>query len=933
MKLRKSSHGIVYRIARLVLLGFYIASIVVLIREAGIPSKASGAKSDAAGVALSNIINDFNGDVAIEIIPEACEIVIPKTEFNVGESTTIKVETYPEETSYKSYIYSSSNPSVAIINEYGEISFLKAGSAQIRVENTKNSEVFATVDVVVKNVELESFTSKINAELKSGVYQLEVNSSYIVTNTFKPANATFKDVSYEYDETLNFITMDDDTITAVNISGDTTFDLVVRCGTLSNTLKLKTIKKEPVVEDYPLVSLSASNATKYVDQTSEFTPSVAYNPSYVSSKYKGYSLSSSNTSVVTVNGTKLKPTGTIGTATVTVTSTYDPTIKTTFTYKTIDRPTLVSVTISKYSSTMYVGKTQTLSVTTNPAKNLSITKTFTSSSTSVATVSSSGVVTGKAVGSTTITVSVKDKVHNITKTASVTISVEEPPVYIVNDIEIGYKHGENPIIYADAQTNLKDYFYISTFVGNSNPANKDYKFYINLSEYPGTLEEERLYTPAMNGKVECQLYYINENNVTITKDISFIVASNFNVLDAEDNIATSTTLYVKERQQFSISTLTSYYQGYKVTNGNSDLISLTYSSGNISIYAKQAGTSSFTVTPVLTIDGESTQLNSLTKTVSITANERYTSSISLKFFDSKKEEVEMSDEENNIIYINQQLTYSVVLDKETTLSQVSVKSSNTECLEIKNNTLIPKKIGDTVVSVKDKYSDLMTQYRIKVRNLVLINEKKAFLFYGLYDYNVETNTLYIVNGDWAQVRFNFDKTTTYRTVKYTIGDESIAVVGKDGTVTPIMVGNTTLTMDVSDELSNHATSTINIVVVRRNFIQNMTEFLRQVRKALGHFGAFAMLGILGTIVFYMFFRKDMFPFGLAMNISVGYFVAALTEEIQRFTPGRAAKMSDVVIDMRGYYIGAAFVLIILAIIWGIKLLVRLIKKKKAKKAE
>ena len=215
----------------------------------------------------------------------------------------------------------------------------------------------------------------------------------------------------------------------------------------------------------------------------------------------------------------------------------------------------------------------------------------------------------------------------------------------------------------------------------------------------------------------------------------------------------------------------------------------------------------------------------------------------------------------------------------------------------------------------------------------MINEKKAFLFYGLYDYNVETNTLYIVNGDWAQIRFNFDKTTTYRTVKYTISDESIAVVGKDGTVTPIMVGNTTLTMDVSDELSNHATSTINIVVVRRNFIQNMTEFLRQVRKALGHFGAFAMLGILGTIVFCMFFRKDMFPFGLAMNISVGYFVAALTEEIQRFTPGRAAKMSDVVIDMRGYYIGAAFVLIILAIFWGIKLLVRLIKKKKAKKAE
>ena len=436
----------------------------------------------------------------------------------------------------------------------------------------------------------------------------------------------------------------------------------------------------------------------------------------------------------------------------------------------------------------------------------------------------------------------------------------------------------------------------------------------------------------MNGQVFGQLYYVNENSVTFSKDISFVVASDFNILDEDNNPTSNMSIYVKQREQVSIKTLTSYYQSYKVTNLSSDTISITYSGGVISVYAKQSGSASFKVTPVLTVDETSTEITDFAKTISVTTNERYTTAISLKFYDSKKNEVEMSDTEVNTIYVNQTLTYKAILDAETTLSSVSVKSSN-ECVEIKNNTVIPKKIGETVIYVKDKYSGLMTEYKVKVRNRVVINEKKVYLIYGICSFDVETNTLSIVNGDYAQVRYNFDTGTTFRKVNYKIEDESIAVVGQDGMITPKKVGQTTLTMEIHDELSSHATSTINVVVVRRNFIQNMTEFLRQVRKALGHFGAFAMLGILGTIAFFMFFRKDLYLFGQAISISIGYFVAALTEEIQRHTAGRAAKMSDVVIDMRGYFIGVAIVTIVLALIFGIKLLIKVIKKHKAKKAE
>ena len=927
MKSSKRKHGIVYNIARFAFLGCYLAAMVVLIVEAATPSKESARKSDATGIAISNIINDLNGDTAIEILPEECNIIIPKLEYNVGQNTSIKVETLPEEATYKSYTYSSSDPSVATISEVGEISCLKAGTTEIKAVNTKVPSVFSTVTITVKNIELESFTSKINASLEGGVYQLEIGSSYLVTNTFKPSNATFKDVTYEYDDSLGYISMEYDTITAINSSEGATFDLIVHCGELSNTLKLKTLKKEPVIEDYPLVGFKANNVTKYIDQTSEFTPSISYNPTYVSSQYKGYTLSSGNTDVVTVNGLKLKPKGVIGTAKITITSTYDPSITGSFNVNVVDRPTLQSISINRYSSTMYVGKTQTISVSTNPSSNLSITKSFSSSNTSAATVTNSGVVTGKAVGSTTITATVKDTVHNVTKTASVNISIIEAPVYTVTDIEIGYKHGENPNVYADNQINLKDYFYIKTYVGNANPTNKDYSFYIDTDQYPGSFEDGIKYTPSLNGEVVAYLNYINETDTTISKEIKFTVLSQFNVTDENGDITSSENLYVKERKQFSVVTTGSYGQVYRVTNNNSEVIDLSFDGTNISIYVKKSGSASFTVTPVLLINEEEMEYASASKTISITTNEKYTTTLGLQFLDSDNNVVEFTDEDTITLYMKKTIKFKALLDDSTTLSYVTVKSSS-EILTIKNNTLIPNAIGDAIISVKEQYSDLSKLYKVKIRNLVTIDEKKAFVISGFYNYDVETNTLTIVNGDSVTVRYNFDSSSTYRTVDYHIEDENIATIGTDGMITPVKVGETILTMTVQDEMSIHATASINIKIIRKDFIENMHDFLLAVRKAIGHFGAFAVLGIFATITYFMFFRKDMFPFGLGINITTGYFFAVLTEEIQRHTPGRNATMSDVVIDFRGYILSVVVITTIIIIVALIKLLVRFIKKKK-----
>ena len=335
----------------------------VLIFESTLPREDSAKRSEAVGNVVGGIINDMNGDQAKEVLPTKAIIKNDKYDFKVGEETTIEVETKPEDATYRSYTYSSNNEEVASVDETGLVSFIKAGSAVITATNTKVPEVLDTITFNVSNIEVTSMTSTINATKEDDVYKLEIYKSYVISNVIKPANATDKTITYDYAPN-EYIQLHDDTIQVIGDSGEEVIEINVTCGTITNVLKVKTFAPAPVVEDYPIEGIKASNITKYVDQTGVFTPSVSYVPTYTSSKYKGYTLTSSNESIVVVqsNQTSLKITGTTGESTITVISKYDETITTTFKVTVNARPAISSISIGSHSSVMYVGASQTVSV-------------------------------------------------------------------------------------------------------------------------------------------------------------------------------------------------------------------------------------------------------------------------------------------------------------------------------------------------------------------------------------------------------------------------------------------------------------------------------------------------------------------------------------------------------------------------------------------
>lgn len=135
--------------------------------------------------------------------------------------------------------------------------------------------------------------------------------------------------------------------------------------------------------------------------------------------------SSSDNNVVSVDATGKITANTKGSATITVTTADGG--KTATCTVTVTEPAapvaVTGVTLNKNNTTIYTGRTETLTATIQPADATNKAVTWTSNNTGVATVNN-GVVTGVSVGSATITAKTADGGF----TATCTVTVEEAPI-------------------------------------------------------------------------------------------------------------------------------------------------------------------------------------------------------------------------------------------------------------------------------------------------------------------------------------------------------------------------------------------------------------------------------------------------------------------------------------------------------------------------
>ena len=390
----------------------------------------------------------------------------------VGNTAQLTATVNPTNATNQGIIWTSSDSTVASVSETGLVTAKKVGTATITATSSDGGKT-ATCAITVKkqsgtqatitsnsngtnnqaaSISASSFQTEgitLSSASASGSVYYSGDSSYrlgkgsgtgsitftipatVITSITLDAAAYNMDtdvpvkISTSANTTGETVTVADSTQTQIAttaFASDTTESTTITVETTSNGKRIffygLTVMcgvAEPV---YP-TAISLSNASCNVGYTTQLEP--VFTP--FDTNQKTLVWESSNTSVATVSSTGLVTGVSAGTTTITATG-YDendqPVVGTcTVTVTTV---AVTGVSLNKTSSDLSLNSTLTLEATVAPANATNKNVTWTSSNTSVATVSN-GTVTAKAVGTTTITVKTVDG----NKTATCTINVISGP--------------------------------------------------------------------------------------------------------------------------------------------------------------------------------------------------------------------------------------------------------------------------------------------------------------------------------------------------------------------------------------------------------------------------------------------------------------------------------------------------------------------------
>ena len=307
----------------------------------------------------------------------------------------------PADATYPGVTWTSGDVAVATVDATGLVSGKAVGSATITatsVDGGHAASCAVSVVVPVASVVLNMHSATI---VVTGTAQLAATPS--------PTDATNKSVSW---------TSSDNTIAKVSATGLVT-GVAVGAATITATTAdggFKDTCAVTVVVPVTGLSLSASTATCAVNGSCQLTAAVK--PANATNQAVAWS--SSNTSVATVSSAGLVTGAAVGSATITAT-TVDGGYTATCALSVV--VPVAGVSLSASSAFCAVGGTYQLTATVSPFNATNPAVTWSSGTTSVATVGSTGLVAGVAVGSATITVKTADGAFSSSCAVSVVVPV------------------------------------------------------------------------------------------------------------------------------------------------------------------------------------------------------------------------------------------------------------------------------------------------------------------------------------------------------------------------------------------------------------------------------------------------------------------------------------------------------------------------------
>jgi uncharacterized protein YjdB len=391
------------------------APIVWSVKDVAIASVSANGVVTALAVGTTQVAANSNGKSGIAAItvnktPVASVVVRPTHVDAVAGSktplTAIAYDAAQNPLTGRAITWTSSNQSVATVDATGMVTAVAAGSATITGTSEGKSDA-ATVSVTQGPITTVVVTPDSVSMFATQTTQLaatgrDATGAAIAGTTFIWSSSNTSVASVSSNGVVTAVSTGTATITATSNGHSGTATVIV------TSVPVATVTVSPPAVFVPLGTTTALTATM-----KDANGNVLVN--------RAVTWSSSNDQIATVSPSGVVTTVAQGTVTITATSEG----KTGTATVSVGPPSVASVTVSPATTSVNVGQTTSLTATPKDANGVVLTGrivTWASSNTALATVSATGVVTGVAVGSVTITATSEGRSGTATVTIASTVS-------------------------------------------------------------------------------------------------------------------------------------------------------------------------------------------------------------------------------------------------------------------------------------------------------------------------------------------------------------------------------------------------------------------------------------------------------------------------------------------------------------------------------
>ena len=283
--------------------------------------------------------------------------------------------------------------------------------------------------------------------------------------------------------------------------------------------------------------------------------------------------------------------------------------------------------------------------------------------------------------------------------------------------------------------------------------------------------------------------------------------------------------------------------------------------------------------------------------------------------------------EENILYVGELVEVGAKLYPEGASGSILWYSSDEEVATVSQSGIVKlHKAGEVTITAKCG-PDIVDSIKILVREVVSTD---FIMNFEGFDGDAEGG-YHIKQGSTGKLTVTLSENATVRDIKFTSSDEKIAKITPDGNIEALKGGNVTITVSTTNGETTNSVH-VKITVTPLTLEDTIDNFYYWIRKAMGHFGAFLVLGIFGSMTYCIIFKKNLRGrlIAFVVCLAAGFAVAGITEILQLpiFTPGRGPSFSDVMLDFTGYCTSTIPIYAIVIIVCLVSHIVKIHKGKK-----